>query len=315
MRGVDQRFARTLSVAALLALSGCKQVLDIPDDPQLVVQGAKGPWACLDEPPEETKSEADAALVRVQACNFVSPKCSEPVANFTAELCGKLDLKCANPLQESIREINGAMEFAVPTGGELGVGFDGYLRITPPKASCMDKEAFGDVGPLLCGLLGPACNPSDPDDPDCMFALFVPALLFFNPPVKVDIDSPIPIPLVPTREAQTLIAAAGGNFNPATGIVFTTSRDCNGTPAANVALSIDKHQNAVTELYSENGVISSTAKVTDESGLGGFIGVPAGFIVVDGFLESDDPGSKKVGQVGVNIEPFTISYSSLAPSE
>lgn len=324
MRSVDDRIARALGAVALLSLPGCKQALDIPDDPHLVVTAPEqldanmeeqGPWTCLDKPPTVKKSQADAALVRVQACNFVSPKCAEPVANFTAKLCGKLDLKCANPLQASIKEVGGALEFAVPTGGVLGVGFDGYLQFTPPMANCTDKEAFGEIGPLLCAFLGSECDASVSDDPDCLFPIFVPSLLFFNPPVKADIDTPIPVPLVPTREAQTLIAAAGGNFSPTTGIVFTTSLDCNGKPAPGVALTIDKHQDVVTELYSQNGVISSTAKVTDGSGLGGFIGVPAGFAVLDGYLGSDEPRGKKVGQVGVNVEAFTISYSNLAPSE
>jgi hypothetical protein len=315
MRSVDYRFARTLSVVAVLSLAGCKQVLDIPDDPKLVTEGDEGPWGCLGEPAAPETSQGDAALVRVQACNFVSPKCAEPVSGFTVSLCGKLDLGCTNPIQASIKEINGAMEFAVPTGGVLGVGFDGYMRITPPKASCSDTSVFGAVGPLLCGLLGPSCDPTDPDDPDCLFATFVPALLFFNPPVKADITTPIPLPLVPTAAAQSLAEAAGGNFNPSTGIVFTTSLDCTGAPAPDIALTIDKHQNLVTELYSQNGVISSTAKVTDESGLGGFIGVPPGFVEIHGFLGSDEPSSQKIGEVGVNVEAFTISYANLAPSE
>jgi hypothetical protein len=324
MRSVNAGIARYLSVATLLSLTGCKQVLNLPDDPKLVApdepdsspaDAEAGPWSCLGKPPAKTSSKASAALVKVQACNFVSPKCSEPVTNFTAKLCGKLDLNCTNPLQDSIHETNGAMEFAVPTGGALGVGFDGYLRFTPPTASCTDKDAFGDVGPLICGLLGSACDTSVPDDPDCLFPIFVPALLFFNPAVKSDISTPIPVPLVPTREAQTLIAAAGGNFSPTTGIVFTTSVDCNGAPAPGVALTIDKHQDVVTELYSQNGVISSTATVTDESGLGGYIGVPAGFVVIDGFLGSNTATAKKIGEVGVNVEAFTISYSNLSPSQ
>jgi hypothetical protein len=321
MRSVEARIARTLSVVTLLSVAGCKQVLDIPDDPKLVRPRAAdaaaddGPWSCLGHAPPKVTSNADAALVRVQACNFVSPKCSEPVTGFTATLCGKLDTNCENPLQDSIKESNGALQFAVPTGGVLGVGFDGYLKLTPPTASCTDQDTFGDVGPLLCALLGSACDATKPDDPGCQFPTFVPSLLFFNPAIKKDVDGPIPVPLVPTREAQTLIAAAGGNFNPTTGIVFTTSLDCNGDPTPGVSLTIDKHQDVVTQLFSQNGVISSTAKVTDESGLGGYIGIPPGFVVIDGFLGDGGPGSKKVGEVGVNVEAFTISYSNLAPSQ
>ena len=319
MRSLDDRIARALSAGALLSLAGCRQVLDVPSDPKLVAplheQDARTdetPWSCLDHPAQKTTSKTDAALVKVQACNFVSPKCSEPVTGFTVELCSKLDLSCDNPIQSSLRETGGAMQFAVPTGGVLGVGFDGYLRITPPKASCTDTSVFGEVGPLLCALLGAACDTSEPDDPDCLFPTFVPALYFFNPPIKADVTMPIPLPLVPTAAAQTLATAAGGNFNPTTGIVFTTSLDCNGVPASDVALTIDKHGDVATELYSQNGVISSTATTTDQSGLGGYIGVPPGFVVVDGYL-GDTSSNRKTGEVGVNVEAFTISYANLAP--
>lgn len=315
MRSVEDRFARTLSVVALLSLAGCKQVLDIPDDPKLVGVVDEGPWSCLENPSEAEAAESDAALVRVQACNFVSPKCAEPVTGFTVSLCSKLDLSCNDPIQASLREINGALEFAVPTGGVLGVGFDGYLRITPPKASCTDTEVFGDVGPLLCSLLGPSCDTTDPEDPDCLFATFVPALFFFNPPIKVDVATPIPLPLVPTAAAQTLAAAAGGNFNPATGIVWATALDCTGSPASDVSYELDKHQDLVTQLYMENGVVSSTADHTDPSGVGGFIGVPTGFVVVEGFLSGEDGSTSRIGKVGVNVEPFTISYTNLTQSD
>src|ERR1043165_6896740 len=223
MRSFDDRIARTLSAVALLSLAGCRQVLDVPSDPKLVAplheedaRTDEGPWSCLDHPAQKATSKTDAALVKVQACNFVSPKCADPVTGFTVDLCSKLDLSCANPLQASIKEINGSMQFAVPTGGVLGVGFDGYLRFKPSTANCADKDAFGDIGPLVCALLGPACDTSMPDDPDCLFPIFIPSLLFFNPPVKADVDTPIPVPLVPVREAQTLLAAAGQNFDPTT---------------------------------------------------------------------------------------------------
>jgi hypothetical protein len=313
MLPVNVRIARALSAAALLSLPGCKQVLDIPDDPKLV-EVEKGPWSCLENPERAAEATSDAALVRVQACNFVSPKCAESVTGFTVDLCSKLDLSCDDPIQASLKEVNGAMEFAVPTGGVLGVGFDGYLRVTPPKAHCAETDVFGDVGPLLCGLLGASCDPSDPRDEDCLFSTFVPALFFFNPPIKLDVSTPIPIPLVPTAAAQTLAAAAGGNFNPATGIVWATALDCTGAPASEVSYKLDKHQDLVTQLYMENGVVSSTANHTDLSGVGGFIGVPTGFVVIEGFLDDGGEGAR-IGKVGVNVEPFTISYTNLTQSD
>jgi hypothetical protein len=313
--GIARRrgIATSLASAMLLSLAGCGEVLDIPDNPRLVPP-ERDPWRCLGKPTQTIPPEGDSATVRVQACNFVSTNCSQPMTGITAKVCDKLDLKCTSPIQ-TVRDNGGALEFVAPTGGVLGVGFDGYLRITPPVASCTNAAVFGDVGPLLCALAGMACDPTLPDDPDCLFPTFVPALLFFNPSVRADLTTPIPLPLIPTAAAQSLTAAAGGTFNPATGIVFTTSLDCDGVPARDVALTIDKHQDVVTELYAENGVISSTARSTDVTGLGGYIGVPPGFVVLAGYLGSDEDGSARIGQVGVNVEAFTISYTSLVPSE
>jgi hypothetical protein len=305
--------ARASLLVAVLPLGACSEVLDIPGNPR-VVGDDSAPWSCLAKPPENLAPETDSATVRVQACNFVSSKCSQPMTGLTVKVCDKLDLTCASPRQ-TISDDNGALTFDVPTGGVLGVGFDGYLRITPPVAKCTDEAVFGSLGATLCALAGPACDQTLPNDPDCMFPAFVPALLFFNPPVRREITSPIPLPLVPTAAALNLASAAGGNFNPTTGIVWTTSLDCHGVPAADVALTIDKHQDVATEIYVNAGQVSITVDHTDESGVGGFLGVPSGFVVVEGFLNADDGSGTRIGKVGVNVEAFTISYTSLVHSE
>jgi hypothetical protein len=305
--------ALTITSATLLSLTGCSEVLDIPDDPRLV-GGDPNPWSCLGKPPTSVAPDAESATVRVQACNFVSTNCSQVLTGLSARVCDKLDLTCSNPLQ-TIRDTNGLLEFAVATGGVLGVGFDGYLRITPPLASCTNQAVFGPTGPTLCALAGPACDQTLPDDPECMFPAFVPSLFFFNPPVADDVANPMPLPLVPTGAALNLAAAAGGSFNPTTGIVWTNSVDCDGSPARDVALKLDKHQDVATEIYMDAGQVSITVDRTDESGVGGFLGVPSGLVVVEGFVGTDDGSGPRIGKVGVNVEAFTISYTSLVHSE
>jgi hypothetical protein len=313
MRASPHGLAHAAACIALLMLTACSEVLDIPDDPRLVDNDSE-PWSCLGSPPDNNAPEGDMATVRVQACNFVSSKCSQPMTGLTVKVCDRLDLSCATPRQ-TISDNNGALEFAVPTGGVLGVGFDGYLRITPPQASCTDQAVFGPLGSTLCALAGPACDQTVPNDPECMFPAFVPAMLFFNPAVKTEVTTPIPLPLVPTAAALNLASAAGGSFNPTTGIVWTTSLDCHGVPAKDVALTIDKHQDVSTEIYINAGQVSITVDRTDDSGVGGFLGVPSGFVVVEGFLDTDDGSGRRIGEVGVNVEAFTISYTSLVHSE
>jgi hypothetical protein len=83
---------------------------------------------------------------------------------------------------------------------------------------------------------------------------------------------------------------------------------------AGVSFTVDKHQERVTVLYLENGLISSTATQTDSSGLGGIINVPSGFVSVEGTIGNDDGTRRRMGAFGVQVTPFNISYSTLSPS-
>ena len=300
--------ARAFASVTLLSVAGCAEVLDIPDDPKLVFQ-QRDPWRCLGNVPEPPAPETEMATVLVQACNFISTNCATPVTGLTARLCDKLDVSCTNPINDNITDSGGRLSFDVVTGGVLGVGFDGYLQITPPTELCTNEAVFGEAGPLLCSLVG--CDTQNPDD-RCRVPTFAPSLLFFNPNIRADIVDPIPLPLVPTSALQPVLAAVGQTFDPTTGVLFISSRDCDGKPARGVSLAINQHQDVVSELYVVDGNISGTATQTDSSGLGGFIGVPAGFVEVVGYV-GDETGLR-IGATGVRVAAFNITYSTLVPS-
>ena len=59
----------------------------------------------------------------------------------------------------------------------------------------------------------------------------------------------------------------------------------------------------------QGGAVSETNLQTDDSGIGGFLGVPPGFAEVQGYNRR----YQKVGVIGVQTEPFTVTYSALAP--
>ena len=307
---------RALLIACLVSLPGCAQVLDIPDDPELVPEESGGPWGCLNRPNTPPGApQADTALVRVQACNFVSNNCSEPATGITARLCDKKDVMCLTPIGPPIPDVGGALVFQVPTGGSLGAGFEGYLQVAPPLELCTNQSVFGPAWSSLCALATAqnGCDVSDPDD-RCKLPTFGPSLLFFNPPIKADVTPPIPLPLIPTAQVPNLIQAGGGNFDPSTGVLFITAVDCNGVPAPGVTFQIDRHRDIATPMYLDNGVVSNAATQTDASGSGGFIGVPAGFATIAGEVEIQ-PGVKvRVGELGVQSAPFTITKATLAPT-
>lgn len=295
-----------LGLGALSTL-GCGQVLDVPDDPQ-VVQQASGPWSCLGNAGTPASPEKPKAKVQVFACDFVSSNCSKPVTGMTAQLCAKVDPGCKSPIQKDLKDTNGMFEFEVDTGGVTGAGFDGYLMVMPPAAMCTDETLFGPGG-ALCGL-AQGCDVNAPDQ-KCMIPVYAPAMAFFNPPIVADTASPVPLPLFASAGLPAIVQAAGATLDPTKGNLFITALDCDGNRASGVTYEIAEHQSEVTQLYVDNGVVSNTAFQTDVSGIGGFIGVPAGFAEVSGF----NSAKEKIGKVGLQAAPFTMTYGFLTPSQ
>ncbi len=290
----------TAMAPLLLALAGCAEVLDIPEDPALV-----GRWRCLAEDAPTPPPPASTAQVQVRACNFID-NCTTPVTGLSARLCAQRNVGCTNPLEEGIFDENGdgVLTFEVPTSSPSG--FNGYLEVTSATALCTDAQ-FGSFGPMLCGL-SPGCDPAAPDE-RCRAPVFARAMLFFNPPIYQDVSAPISLPLIPSAEIPAMLTAAGAQLDPSTGNLFITALDCDGVPAPGVTYGIAEHQDSVTQLYMHGGLPNKTDLVTDESGVGGFLGVPGGFANVTGYNENLDV----VGVIGVQTAPFTMTYTAIAP--
>jgi hypothetical protein len=300
--------ACALAIVWVRLCCGCADILDIPETPMLVVAD---PWECrsdgvTQQPPAP---RPDTAHVRVQSCNFISTNCAMPVTGLTASLCNKKDYNCNVPLRANIRDANGELNFDVPTGGAQSAGFDGYLQVTPSSELCTNEAMFGA---FACAL-APNCNVAAPDD-NCKLPLFVPGLLFFNPPVAVDPPQPFVLPMLPYATAVNLVVAAGAQRADTTvGSVFVTGLDCDGHPAAGLTFRISPGTPLYGSVYQANGVISTAATETDESGLGGLLGISAGFVTITAY--TGEPGAQRaVASVGVQIVPSTVTYVTLVPS-
>ncbi|HET6146598.1 MAG TPA: hypothetical protein VFH68_03645 [Polyangia bacterium] len=299
-----RRFGLACGVLSTLAQVACSQVLDIPSDPMLA---ATGPWRCLSQTPVATPVATSAqANVRVQACNFITD-CTTSVTGLTARVCDKRDVGCNSPRVSGIADTNGELRFQVPTAGG---GFDGYLLIDSQVASCTDPAAFGVVaGQVLCGLVAPMCDLGAPDA-RCYLKLLAPTMLFFNPPIVGDLESPIALQMFPTSGLPAVISAAGIQIDPTAGSLFIQSVDCDGQPATAVHYQVDHVGGSVSSLYLSNGIISKNATQTDSTGVGGFVGVPPGFVTVTGY-NSD---SVAIGEVGVQVAASMLTYTVLVPA-
>jgi hypothetical protein len=295
---------RVGGILVVLAPVACSEVLDIPNDPKLA---ASGPWRCLGQSLATTPTAPvnAQANVRVQACNFISD-CTTNATGLTARLCDKRDVGCNNPRLSGITDTNGELRFQVPTAGG---GFDGYLLVTSQVASCTDAQAFGAVaGKTLCDLTAPTCDVTAPDA-SCYLPVYAPAMLFFNPPIVADVDTPLPLQLFPTSGLPAVIGAAGIQVDPMSGNLFIQALDCDGKPASGVSYQMAQYEDQVSPLYVDNGIVSESVTHTDASGVGGFVRVPPGFVSVTGY-NSD---SVAVGQIGVQAAPSVLTYSALLP--
>jgi hypothetical protein len=297
--------ARTVgALLSFTALVGCAELLDIPSSSTLEL-APSGPWRCLNAPAEPIAPTGPTATVRFQACDFISG-CTMPVTGLRARLCDKLDIGCNSPRIADIRDTDGLIEVAVPTGPR---GFDGYLEVSTVLAPCFDADVFGNAAEGLLCQLAPSCDRAAPTEA-CDVPIYSPIMWFFNPPLVADLEQPISLQLYPTAALPLVLDAAGGEFLPGTGSVFMTAVDCDGKPASGVTLEIAEYEDQAYPLYFDSGVLSNTASQTDSSGIGGFIRIPPGFVEITGVNGDAVPLAK----VGVQANATFTTLTVLAPS-
>lgn len=288
-------------LATLALLAGCADVLDIPDDPRIVEE--RGPWSCSTSALVPTPL-GPTARVRLKACGAFGD-CSATVTGLSAKVCRKLDVGCTQPIVEGVVDVDGVLEFDVPTTDR---GFDGYVALSSGGEPCDSPTVSGGFGSAVCGLL-PGCNGVS-GDPSCQLPTYAPVLLFFNPPVIADTPVPIELPLVPTLSLPALVGATGSDFNPVSGNLLITTLDCTSAPAAGVQYALNREPAGERVLYVDNGVLSNDSTVTDPTGMGAFIGLTPGFVNVTAY----DAAGERIGSIGVRVAPFTITQSLLLPS-
>ena len=88
-----------------------------------------------------------------------------------------------------------------------------------------------------------------------------------------------------------------------------TALDCDGQRAAGVTYTLKDNPSSVTQLYVHGGQPNKNDLETDASGIGGFLGVPAGFANVTGYNQDQDV----VGESGVTAAPFAMTYTAITP--
>lgn len=110
----------------------------------------------------------------------------------------------------------------------------------------------------------------------------VPTMLFYADPLDADrsVDT-VPVGVVENAVLPSLAQAIGTSQSPELGLVYLRAFDCQGVAAPGVTFSIDR---AGSAFYFVGGLPSATASETSAFGLGGFVNVGPGVVVVDAEL-------------------------------
>ena len=246
-----------------------------------------GPWGCLGNVVSPAPGQNDVNVI----VPLVDLSTQKPVtaADVFARICAKIDVSCSNPLTSGDAGVilspdaNGLLHLTLPNG------FDGYVPIDPIVPDGGAPSDAGDAGP-----------------PN----VFVPSLVFFNPPIVTDATYTT-IVMVRTSELGGIAQIEGTTIDPSLGAVFMETVDCSVHPAAGVSVSLDSTGTTTQGFYFKGGLPALNAPSTDVTGYAGFVNVPLGSRTVTGDVAAT---KQKIGTATVFTRQSTISYTVMAPS-
>lgn len=248
-----------------------------------------GPWGCLGDVSVPAPPQKDVNVI-VPLIDLTS-KGPVTASDVFARICAKIDVNCNSPLSSGDAGIilspdaQGLLHLTIPAG------FDGFVLVDPviPKSDAGTPDG-GDAGP----------------PPD----VFVPSLIFLNPPIDADLVYST-IVMVKTSELSQIAAIEQTPIDPSLGAVFMETVDCTAHPAAGVSVTLDSTTTTTQGFYFAKGLPALSAPATDETGYAGFVNAPLGTRTITGKVQATQ---QRIGTATVFTRPSTISYTTMAPS-
>lgn len=142
---------------------------------------------------------------------------------------------------------------------------------------------------------------------------YKPTLVYLGPPNHLA----TPIERVPVFNSQLfdfLLSSVGlDQEDEERGHLFILGADCDMEPAAGLTFEASTADSESERFYyTSSGAVSDDALATSELGIGGFVNVPAGPVVVRAFRAEDT--STPMGEASVTIRPQTITILRLGPT-
>jgi hypothetical protein len=167
-----------------------------------------------------------------------------------------------------------------PASGAAGVGGDGLIHLAVPQ---------GFTG--FVEVTSPA---------------IVPTLFFLDQPLESDRQDAFSVISPPALAG--LAQSADVTLLSGMGHLLVRTYDCQGMQAADVQISNNK---GGTPFVFANGLPSPGVDVTSSDGLGGFVNVPPGLVVITGMELADHRVS---GTVSVVVRDGWFTYGDLTPA-
>lgn len=140
------------------------------------------------------------------------------------------------------------------------------------------------------------------DDPSIASTLY-----FFDPPVRSDLAD-LGVSVNAPETAAVLAALTGAEPDSSLGVALVTTYDCFGAPAEGVRTSGEDIGDVANLFYVRNGLPSTAAKDTDETGYAGFVNAEPGTVTFSAVI--DDTA---IGSVTVLVQPGAQTIAHIVP--
>jgi hypothetical protein len=323
-RPIGRAFAASLAPLAAALGSACSLLIDVGPD-QCATDGdcvARGPAfaaarcvrsACVVEGPEGgPPSEAGPGTDAGDAAPPIDPRYTclgknpapvptkktvayqvtltdllsqAGVPNLRVKICPNLtDPSCTAPSSTTTTNAKGVASLTI----DISAGpFDGYVDVVPETADGGSPPVDGsDKTVYMPSRIYYTSIPIADDRIDDYQVLQFSALVLFGSLFKAKADF-------------------------TTGVAFLIAEDCAFTDSADRVFSVDQKGASTESFYLKNDQPSTTATLTDSSGIGGYVNLPTG---TRHFTSTLAGSGKFVGELTGYVRPATILLAKIGPA-
>ncbi len=207
------------------------------------------------------------------------------VPNLRVKICPNLtDPICTSPTSIAMTDALGVAHLTVDTS----------------------RSAFGsyvDVEPL-----SPDGGTPDLDGGDSK--VYVPGRIYYTS-VPIADDRSDDYQMVTFGALQSFASLFSATADFSQGFAFLIAQDCASADSADVSFFVDQKSALTQTFYLETGQPSTTASMTDPSGIGGFVNLPSGART---FTSKLADGGRPIGSLTGYVRRATVLYAKVAPA-